>query len=293
MRAFLIATVALVLLPGCTWTALRQQSVELSGAGADLRYREVIENLAMISANPWRLPSYSSIYAGAMDVLDSVQIDGSSTWVHSLPTPSGFTQQTMDIPASRAMKGTLTLDPTIVPEKLRALRAACQWAVFSAVYAEADFKLLEAYGADLPPGDYFGVKKDLEEICQYKWLGKGCSRRDVPKNACYWAHCGGKAYVWVCPEGMECFSRFVLVCQKIARVDINTVWKPQITTRTVKWSAGDVNNPRIQTVTAYVDDYGHLALGQNLPALPPKERVDNTGQNADLKATLSAAITVP
>ncbi len=76
----------------------------------------------MISANPWTLPSYSSIYAGAMDVLDGVQIDGSSTWVHSLPTPSGFTQQTMDIPASRAMKGTLTLDPTIVPEKLRALR---------------------------------------------------------------------------------------------------------------------------------------------------------------------------
>jgi hypothetical protein len=43
----------------------------------------------------------------------------------------------------------------------------------------------------------------------------------------------GKAYVWVCPEGMECFSRFVLVCQKIARIDINTVWKPQITTKTV------------------------------------------------------------
>jgi hypothetical protein len=292
MRAFLVASVALVLLPGCTWTALRQQSVELSGAGADLRYREVIENLAMISADPWRLPSYSSIYAGAMDILDAVEVDGTTTWVHSLPNPSGFSSQTLDIPASRAMKGTLTLDPTIVPEKLRALRAACQWAVFSAVYSEADFRLLEAYRADLPPGNYFGVKKDLEDICKFKWLGKGCSRRDVPKNACYWAHCG-KAYVWVCPEGMESFSRFVLVCQKIARVDINTVWKPQITTKTVKWSTNDVNNPRIQTVTAYVDDYGHLALGLNLPALPPKQRNDNTGQNSDLKATISSAITVP
>jgi hypothetical protein len=41
----------------------------------------------------------------------------------------------------------------------------------------------------------------------------------MPKNACYSAHCG-KAYVWVCPEGMECFSRFVPVCQKIARIDV-------------------------------------------------------------------------
>lgn len=291
MRASFIGLVLLALLPGCTWTALRQQSVQLSGLGADLRYREVIENLAMVSADPWTLPSYSSIYAGAMDILDGVQVDGTTSWVHALPTPSGFSSQTLDIPASRAMKGTLTLDPTIVPEKLRALRAACQWAVFGGA-ADPDRRLLEAYGPGLPPGNYFGVEKDLADICQFKWLCKGCSRCNVPKNACYWAHCG-KCYVWVCPDGMECFSRFVLVCQKIARIDINTVWKPQITTKTVKWSANDVNNPRIQTVTAYVDDYGHLALGQNLPALPPKQRVDNTGQNADLKATISSAITVP
>src|SRR5580704_6560442 len=99
MRATLSALVALVLLPGCTWTALRQQSVELSGAGADLRYREVIENLAMISANPWTLPSYSSIYAGAIDIQDAVAVDGTTTWVHSLPAPSGFSAQTLDIPA--------------------------------------------------------------------------------------------------------------------------------------------------------------------------------------------------
>ena len=95
----------------------------------------------MISANPWTLPSYSSIYAGAIDIQDAVQIDGTSTWVHSLPSPSGFSQQTMDLPTSRAMKGTLTLDPTIVPEKLRALRAACQWATLGAA-ADPDRALL-------------------------------------------------------------------------------------------------------------------------------------------------------
>jgi hypothetical protein len=48
MRAALAALVALALLPGCTPSALRDHSVSLSGAGSDLRYREVIENLAMI-----------------------------------------------------------------------------------------------------------------------------------------------------------------------------------------------------------------------------------------------------
>jgi hypothetical protein len=59
---------------------------------------------------------------------------------------------------------------------------------------------------------YVGTRQAAEHLAD-------CSRRDVPKNACYWAHCG-KAYVWVCPEGMERFSHFVLVCQKIARIDV-------------------------------------------------------------------------
>jgi hypothetical protein len=292
MRATLGALIALVLLPGCTWTALRQESVELAGSGTDLRYREVIENLAMIATNRWRLPAYSSVYASSMDVTDGVQVDGSTTWIHSISTPSGFSSQTLDIPASRVVKGALTLDPTIAPEKLRAIRAACQWAVFGEGYVEPDRALLGTYGTGSPPGNYFGVATELEQIAKVAWLGKGCSRRDVPKNACYWAHCGA-CYVWVCPEGMECFSRFVLVCQRIARFDLGTLWKPVNGTKTVKWSASDLNNPRLQNVTVYVDDYGNLAIGQNLPALPPKLRNDNVGQNSDLKASINAAITAP
>jgi hypothetical protein len=126
---------------------------------------------------------------------------------------------------------------------------------------------LRAAEPQLPPGNYFGVANELGRICAGPWFGTGCRRRDVPKNACYWTHCG-HAYVWVCPEGMECFSHIVLVCQKIARFDLGTLWKPVIGTKTVIGRPSDLNNPRLQKVTAYVDDYGNLALGQNLPALP-------------------------
>jgi len=293
MRAKLAALIALLLLlPGCTWTALRHESVELSGSGADFRYRELIEDLAMVSANPWTLPSYSSVYATSMDVSDSVQIGGTTTWTHAITAPSGFFSQNLDIPSSRSVKGSLNLDPMIAPEKLRALRAACQWVVYDQqALTPLDGLLLDKYQPQYPPGNYFGVAEDLRKLPS-GWLVKSCRRWDVPKNACYWAHCGN-AYVWVCPEGMEYFSRFMLACQKIARTDVNTLWKPVIGTRQVKWNSVDLNNPRIQNVTAYVDDYGNLALGQNLPALPPKLRNDNVGQQADLKAAINASITVP
>jgi hypothetical protein len=292
MRAKFAALIALTLLSGCTWTALRQESVELSGAGADIRYREAIENLAMVSANRWALPAYTSIYAGSMNVTDTVQVDGSTTWVHSITAPSGFASQTADMIDTRSVLGTQQLDPMIAPEKIRALRAACQWAVFGGGNVYPDRTILDKYQPQLPPGNYFGVDEELAIACSYPWLGKGCRRRDVPKNACYSAHCG-KCYVWVCPEGMEGFSRFLLVCQKIARFDLGKLWLPVVLTKQVKWASGDINNPRIQQVSLYVDDYGNLAMGQSLLALPPKQRNDNTGQQADLKASLNSVITLP
>jgi hypothetical protein len=293
MRAKVTALIAAVLLAGCTPAALKQNCVDLSGAGSDVRYREVIENLAMIDANTWAIPAYSSIYSGAMDVTDGIAASETTTWVHGAGVvPSGFSSQALSIPASRAVKGTLTLDPMIVPEKLRALRAACQWAVFGEESNIPDKQILTTYQVGSPAGNYFGVAEELRAICSIDWLGKSCSPRDVPANACYCANCG-HCFVWVCPENMESFSRFVVVCQKIARFDISTLWKPSVSTKTVKWSSGDVDNPRIQDVTAYVDQYGNLALSQNTPATPPKRRYDNVGKNSELTAAINSVVKSP
>jgi hypothetical protein len=292
MRAKVSAIIATVLLAGCTPAVLKEHSVGLDGATSDLRYREMIENLAMVYANRWALPSYSSIYAGAMDVTDGVALNETTTWAHAIATPSGFSSQALDIPASRAVKGTLTLDPMVIPEKLRAMRAACQWAVFGKDAIFPDKDILKSYAAGFPAGNYFGVERELDQVCQFDWLGKSCCLQDVPKNACY-CGCYGRCYVWVCPEGMECFSRFVLACQTIARFDISILWQPHPGTKTVKWSAQDLNNPRLQMVTAYVDEYGDLALTANTPAVPPKTRVDNVGRYASLTASINSVIKSP
>src|SRR5580704_18824104 len=147
------------------------------------------------------------------------------------------------------------------------------------------------YRPGLEPGPYFDVETELAQL-PGDWLGRGHSHHDVPRNACFWAGCPG-AYVWVCPENMESFSRFVLVFQRIARFDVSNLYQPRHDTRTVKWSAGDTNNPLIQMVTAYVDENGNLAITQNVPAVPYKSRIDNVGQNSDLKAVINSVIKSP
>ena len=225
-------------------------------------------------------------------VLDGAQIDGTTTWAHAIATPSGFSSQTLDIPLSHSVKGTWTLDPTIAPEKLRAMRAACQFVLFGQVLPDNYSNILKQYDPVLGPGPYFGVERELQELSSVNWLGNGHSHHEVPKNACYWAGCSG-CYVWVCPEGMESFSRFVLLFQKIARFDLSTLYQPRRSTKTVKWGPSDLNNPRIQQVIAYVDENGDLAISQNTPALPYKSRNDNWGQSAGLRAAVNAVIKSP
>jgi hypothetical protein len=97
---------------------------------------------------------------------------------------------------------------------------------------------------------------------------------------------------------MEGLTEFLLVLQAIARVDIGTSYYPLPLTRTIAWQISiDPQNPDVApannqgataTVTINVDQDGLLTPGANQPAIPPKGRFDNVGQNADLKAIINA-----
>jgi hypothetical protein len=311
MKALLIAfTVAG--LSGCTSWALQRTTTEHAESSADLRYQEVVENLAMIYANPEALPAYVTIYAGAADVTDTLRGTSQTTWARTAAKPAGFmtafTTQSSDIFGSRAIRNTWTMDPVIVPERLRAMRAACRWALFGSENAGPDVMLLKTFQQPNyttgtpgdPRGYYFGVDDKLANLPPH-WLHCANRRFDVPRCACYWAGCRGK-YVWVDSDGMEGLSQFLLVLQAIARVDLATTFYPPSWTRTVAWSLYiDPRNPNVPpppstpisalqkaTVTLYFDQDGRVTPGDGQPAIPPKIRVDNLGQNSDLKAVINA-----
>jgi hypothetical protein len=53
------------------------------------------------------------------------------------------------------------------------------------------------------------TERDLLEIrTDQSWYGRG-GKHDVPKDACYVAHCGD-CYVWVCPDGLKDLSTLTI-----------------------------------------------------------------------------------
>ena len=96
-------------------------------------------------------------------------------------------------------------------------------------------------------------------------------RLDVPRNACYWAGCGGK-YVWVGPEGMAALSEFVLILQQIARADLGSALAPQPLTRTVETTFAIAGEKVKAKATLYLDENGWLTPGANQSAIPSKGR---------------------
>jgi hypothetical protein len=423
MRILLIF-IALLVSPGCTSVALKRATVAHAESSTDLRYREVMENLAMIAANPAALPAYSSIYAGTTDVNDIVKATSTSVWSrmalqHPLRYVSFFSTETADFMGSRAVKSNWTLDPTVVPEKLRAMRAACNLVLLGPEHVGPDGQYLQKYQpaeyeedghginfqllnnvdksklpndpstiivyvpvtikpdktvkkgltsirivgdnketiidgaadilgiktADLmrrsqayqyynaserysfiqsiiialgkkkpvefqkklaeflgkwhselvlrkenfPDGNYFEVEEELLALGS-GWLHQESCWKDVPWDACYKAGCGDK-FVWVGDDGMASLSQFLLILQRIARMDFGTTFYPKPVTRTVQknfdFTMFGQNYHALATFN--LDQDGFLTPGAGQPAVPFKVRTDNVGANADLKSVINAA----
>ena len=160
----------------------------------DLRYREVMQNLALTDANPEALPAYTSIFAGTADLDDF----GPSRFVHDVaagsvrrkgPFVTLFNQQSLDLPASRTLKDNWQLDPTIVPEKLQAMQCACRWVLFGYQNAGPDSWML---GPGPPPDPptlqtqqaarlcFFNVSDRLWQLYLTRVVAAGCI---MPTNA--------------------------------------------------------------------------------------------------------------
>jgi hypothetical protein len=297
---------------GCTTLSLKRQSLRLAESSVDLRYRETMENLAIIAANPAMLPAFSTIYSGSTNVADTVPFNANNAWsIGKLAAPTTYAFN-MDYPLSRAITQNWSLDPTIAPEKLRAMRCACWWALFGPLCAFGDCSSLERFEKPALPGYYFDVADKLRAL-PAGWIQRGLFY-EVPKCASYQAHCG-ELYVWVMPSDMEYLSRFVLILQGIARVTDDSVYYPKVNTSKVvldlmqfdkhdttlqnAWNA----NPSLKStdgqgfytskVTLDIDEDGWVTPGQGVPSLPRKTRYDNVGTTSDLKSSIIAAIKGP
>jgi hypothetical protein len=209
----------LLLLPmlactGCTTLALERHTLKQEATPTDIRYQEVLDNLAMVAHDPSALPAYSSIFAGTAQITDTAQLVSTTTF------GSKAAAQVINPQLTRGALGNWTLDPINAPEKLEAIRCACQWVIYGQEFACHDCNGLLASPEQAPyPGRHFGVADRLSHLPQ-GWVHVG-KLLEVPAKARYKAH-SGDTWVWVMPEDMEALADFSLVLQDIARVDINS-----------------------------------------------------------------------
>ncbi len=274
---------------GCTMMSLERHTVSQTDAAMDIRYREVMDNLALIANNPSALPSYASIYSGSASVQDTGQLISTNTFPYYT-----VGSEALNPSFQRQITANWVLDPLLDPERMEAIRAACQWAIGGPGRVYPDSMSLLIRAADAPPGPerHFGVAEQLAMLPK-GWLCIG-THKDVPACAVYKAHCG-QTWVWVNPNGMQGLADFTLILQQIARIPINSTalfHLPPVFTPIVFKTADSKSTDRNQTtVQVVVDQSGRLVT--DFPYF--KVRVDDTRTDSNLVSILSSGgvATVP
>jgi hypothetical protein len=282
MRVGLLA-LAIGASAGCTMTSLKRHTVAQTDSAMDVRYREVMDNLALIANNPSALPSYASIYSGSAAVQDTGQLMSTTT----LPYYT-VGSEVLNPSLTRQITENWVLDPLLDPERMEAIRAACQWALFGpgGVHKDSISLLIRPEEAPHGPDRHFGVADQLAQL-PAGWVSVG-KLKDVPACALYKAHCG-HAWVWVTPDGMKGLSDFTLILQHLSRVPINAGGlfnlPPVYTPIVVATADSDPANRFQTTVQAVVDQSGRLVT--DVPYF--KVRIDDTRADSNLISILSSS----
>lgn len=273
---------------GCTTMSLKRRTVSQMDSAVDLRYRQVMDNLALVANDPSALPSYASVYSGTIFVQDQAQFVSTNIFPFTgtrAANPSIGANPSLN----RQVAQNWALDPITSPEKLEAIRAACQWAIGGPehVHPGSMSLLIRPDEAPVGPDRHFGVRERLAQLPQ-GWLGVGC-HKDVPACARYKSHSSGNTWVWVTPEGMKGFTEFALIIQDIARVSINsqTLFHTPPAFTPIVFEAADDLEGRLRTrIQAYVNHGGQLVTDVPYTRL----RLDTLGSdNSNLRSAIGAA----
>jgi hypothetical protein len=214
MRSISFGLAIVMSCAGCTSVALRRHAVNQAATVSDLRYEEVVENLAILADQPGSLISFSIVAGGVAKLTDTVQGQTTTVWDHAV---HGFSKETLTGVAKRSPDLQWTLAPVASKPQLEAIRYACLWQLYGPPPDDSEaMSLLRAPMYGEYNGYHVGAADQLRRIPP-GWLHVG-SKKDVPRCACYSAH-SGHTYVWVTPDGMSSLSEFTLAILDIATLD--------------------------------------------------------------------------
>ena len=284
MKAFILA-LTMVACSGCTMAALRRETLTQVNSAVDLRLREVMDNLALLSDDYTALPFYASIFTGTSLILDSGSFGETGIWARAKGL-DGFFSQAATSQASRQIGQNWTVDPMVDPERLEAAQYACWWVIHGPERIDSRGISLLARPDQVPcaPGRHFGVLDRMNRIPK-GWLCKG-GLKDVPLKAAYQAH-HGKTWVWVMPDGVRGLTELSLAIQDIARININstTLFNPSMVPAQWQFNSPGGSCCGTAQVTVAVDCQGKLVSDTAYY----RARSDSLGNDPTFRSQIVAA----
>jgi hypothetical protein len=236
---------ALILFCGCqTHANLCSNSAAVVTTLTDVNYRQILDNVALFTANPDAMPAVAVFNAGTVNVQDSrsagISVFYSPTLPFSLQGGTDILNLTPGVHAQRQVTENWTMLPVTDSDNLRRLRCAFQYLVLGDQPTRCEHcrERLERF--------FVGDAEDLECLLPRNWYSTG-TKKDVPRSACYVGrHCD--TYVWVTPEGRDGLTRFT-----VSILDLAT-GKPHAPIKTVvKTYKADGSVDHIQVTTMEID----------------------------------------
>ena len=232
-RVILTVIPVLLLACGCTNNQLLRSTSQTQKSMSDLRYKHILDNLAMMVRNPAAVPNPVAINGGVVQISDIGTAIGNIT---QNPFGSRTFQYFLGLTGSRTVSEQWSLTPLQNPEKLRLMRYAFQLLLNSDLvhYDDGEEKLRAFLGDE-----------DFATAIPKGWFCVG-KKHDVPRNARYCGSYHG-VYVWVMDDQLDGLSRFYLTILRIALLEANQ--KTAEVTRTYEGApSGESETTEVQSV---------------------------------------------
>ena len=259
MRGILVAIGLMPLLTtGCAHFQLENHTLRQASTITDLRYREVLDNIAMSLENPDVLPYFAIVKDGTANVQNNGQSTFAITWMPA------STIEALGLNGSHTVAQQWGLDPVKDPQRLKAMQCIFKCATGACDCHDAECAALFKH---------FGIANDVDRLlaggCWYHVGRKNC----VPKCAPFAGHACTKT-VWVNQDGIEQLTRLTIIILDIATVDLASL-ETTVTREETRNAKGEVTSVKI-TSTESVGDSGGPALSKRRKDFSPYARPINT-----------------
>jgi hypothetical protein len=196
---------------------------------SDMRYQQVLKDLAVVANNPGILPSFALTAGGAANVTNTLSIETVTLWDQAV---KGFSMETLTAFAQHNPDLQWTLNPVASAPQLEALGYACLWALKGPppegsrpmeLLREPRITDIGACGPKGKPIYHLDVASQLAALPP-GWV-RVAPKHLAPKNAHYKATCGNTT-IWVPDENLAWLSEFTLILLDIATIDPTSLVLP-------------------------------------------------------------------